>query len=63
MSKLRKITAADLVGRIKPGDTVYDKEGKTQIVKDLRWFGDYGMDVIYCENGRSYPAMSLRVSA
>lgn len=62
MSNLRYITARDLVGRIEPGTTVYDGDNKPQKVNSVRWFGDYDMDIIICENGRSYPATTMRIA-
>lgn len=59
---LRAIRATDLVGRIAPGSTVY-KGNVPKTVERVEWFGDYEMDVILCDDGKSYPASELKVSA
>ena len=61
MLKLKQITGRECV-TLRPGDTVYD-QGNPLTVESVHWFGDYGMDVISCSNGRSYPATSLEVLA
>lgn len=60
---IRRITAADLVGRITPGSTVYKDENTPLTVDRISWFGDYCLDVIFTKDGRSYPATQLMVAA
>ena len=58
----RNITTDDLLGRIRPGSTVYKDKNTPLVVEDVHWFGDYALDIISCNNGRSYPATDLLIA-